>query len=257
MWLFPGSNPGLVSRIQMCLVPGLPWVHLMSPAGRLWGWGGVVPCGVSSHHHPRRHYAFLKRRFWFVLRIFKLFNFLLLFLLLFALSVPNQTHGCYDPWHGDTYCGNFSLVGTVALDHHGPGHHQGLLAWLHHNHAPLSLNFPIMQNLCFTTTKHTKHASDPYQTLAHTFCWRSANICQKARKWLRPLLPPTQVPIPTAALLLDTFAVLGVSASGTGLTTHNNHLSLLDSFAREQMQKSWTAVYINYLQTFLIQPKDF
>jgi len=40
-------------------------------------------------------------------------------------------------------------------------------------------------------------------------------------------------------------------------TEHNNHLSLLDSFASEQMQKSWTAVYINYLQIFLIQPKDF
>ena len=102
MGLFPGRDPGLVARVEVGLVPGLAGVGLMGPGG-LVGRGGVVPRRVAHHAAARRtHQTLLQRGFALVLRVFQLFNLLLLFFLLFALSVPDEPHVGVDGG-GDSY----------------------------------------------------------------------------------------------------------------------------------------------------------
>ena len=91
--LLPGSDPGLVSGVNIGLGAGLAGVHL-APAAGLGGGRGVVTCGVAPHHHTApRPRPLLEGRKGTILSILELLQLLLLLALLLGLPVRYETHG--------------------------------------------------------------------------------------------------------------------------------------------------------------------
>lgn len=100
MWLFTGSNPCLISGVDIGLLSRLWWVDLlvgMTPAARLGGGGCVISCRIATNHHwPTQCHTsstFLQWGQCLVLSILKFLQLLLLLLLLFSFSVWYETHG--------------------------------------------------------------------------------------------------------------------------------------------------------------------
>ena len=95
--LLPGSNPGLVSGVNICLGAWLAGVHLamgVAPAAGLGGGRGVVTRGVTPHHHSAPWTRpLLERREGAILSILQFLQLLLLLALLLGLPVRDEPHG--------------------------------------------------------------------------------------------------------------------------------------------------------------------
>ena len=93
MWLLlPGSDPSLVSRVEILLVPGL--CRVLSPGGGLRSRGGVVSCRVGPRVGPvvPTHHPYTALHWGTRLALRQLQLLYLLLLLLLGLPVSNEPH---------------------------------------------------------------------------------------------------------------------------------------------------------------------
>ena len=95
--LLPGSDPGLISGVDIGLGAWLAGMDLavgVAPAAGLGGGRGVVTRGVTPHHHsaPRTR-PLLERGEGAILSILQFLQLLLLLALLLGLPVRDKPHG--------------------------------------------------------------------------------------------------------------------------------------------------------------------